>query len=188
MMTDGYYEEVQFCKRMREVDEYHKKKESEKALKEYIEKFFKENKKWMHETLLNIIDDQYRESLLLEVDKCCKGELNMEKNNSKVESKLENLKRNYFINHNITLSSTAELMSSTDYKDRFKAEYYQTKLRYFGLESMIHEYNCGTLRFEPKCDISIYESQLKVMEEYIDILEQRAEIDDINLYPTVYDK
>lgn len=28
------------------------------------------------------------------------------------------------------LNNTVELMNSSDYKDRFKAEYYQTKIRY----------------------------------------------------------
>ena len=35
------------------------------------------------------------------------------------------------------LKDTVELMLSDDYKDRFKAEYYQTKIRYDKLHKMI---------------------------------------------------
>lgn len=39
-----------------------------------------------------------------------------------------------------------------------------------------------TLDFEPTCPIEIYTKQLSAMAQYIDILEQRAELEDINLY------
>ena len=35
------------------------------------------------------------------------------------------------------LKDTTELMNSADYKDRFKAEYYQTKIRYNKLHKLI---------------------------------------------------
>ena len=35
-----------------------------------------------------------------------------------------------------TLSDTFDLMCSKDYKDRFRAEYYQTKIRYEKLHKM----------------------------------------------------
>ena len=35
------------------------------------------------------------------------------------------------------LSDTVEMMNSTDYKERFKAEYYQLKTRICGLENML---------------------------------------------------
>lgn len=47
------------------------------------------------------------------------------------------------------LKDTIELMQSADYKDRFKAEYYQTKIRYEKLHSMTIKYEAGTLDFEP---------------------------------------
>lgn len=34
------------------------------------------------------------------------------------------------------LKDTIELMNSTDYKERFRAEYYQTKIRYDKLDKM----------------------------------------------------
>ena len=35
------------------------------------------------------------------------------------------------------LKDTIELMNSSDYKDRFKAEYYQLKIRYTKLHAML---------------------------------------------------
>ena len=39
-----------------------------------------------------------------------------------------------------TLSETIELMTSENYDDRFKAEYYQLKLRMNGLSKMLVDY------------------------------------------------
>ena len=38
------------------------------------------------------------------------------------------------------LSSTTELMRSVDYKDRFRAEYYQLKIRHEKLRYMVAKY------------------------------------------------
>ena len=40
----------------------------------------------------------------------------------------------------MTLKDTIKLMESEDYKERFKAEYYQTKIRYNKLHEMIIKY------------------------------------------------
>ena len=53
------------------------------------------------------------------------------------------------------LKDTITFMESDDYKDRFKAEYYQTKIRYEKLHKMIVKYEAGSLCFEPKCDIGL---------------------------------
>lgn len=45
------------------------------------------------------------------------------------------------------LKDTAKLMESGDYKDRFKAEYYQLKIRLNGLSEMLKKYKAGTLPF-----------------------------------------
>ena len=47
------------------------------------------------------------------------------------------------------LIDTAKLMVSKDYQDRFKAEYYQTKIRRDKLLKMIINYESGKLEFEP---------------------------------------
>lgn len=80
------------------------------------------------------------------------------------------------------LKDTIELMKSEDYKDRFKAEYFQLKIRFDKLGAMYTKMKDGTLEFTPTCPIEIYTKQLSAMAQYIDILEQRAELEDINLY------
>ena len=80
------------------------------------------------------------------------------------------------------LKDTIELMNSSDYKDRFKAEYWQTKIRYEKLHRMIVKYDAGTLGFEPTCDIELLKEQASFMGRYLYCLEMRAEIEDINLF------
>lgn len=80
------------------------------------------------------------------------------------------------------LKDTIELMKSEDYKDRFKAEYFQVKVRLDKLYIMYAHMKNRTLDFEPKCPIEIYTKQLDAMAQYIDILEKRAELEGINLY------
>lgn len=79
------------------------------------------------------------------------------------------------------LKDTIELMNSNDYKDRFKAEYYQTKIRYEKLHKMLIRYEAGTLGFEPTCPISTLEDQEYYMKDYLKMLEVRAEIEKIEL-------
>ena len=79
------------------------------------------------------------------------------------------------------LKDTIELMRSNDYKERFKAEYLQAKIRYNNLHKMLVKYEAGTLNFKPSCDISILEDQAYYMGMYLKTLEVRAEIEDIDL-------
>lgn len=79
------------------------------------------------------------------------------------------------------LKDTKELMTSADYKDRFKAEYYQTKIRYEKLKNMCDKWDKGVLEFKPTCPRLIYACQLKAMKEYIDVLEARAEMENVKL-------
>ena len=80
-----------------------------------------------------------------------------------------------------TLSDTFDLMCSKDYKDRFRAEYYQTKIRYDKLHKMLVKYDAGTLEFEPACPITILKNQCSHMGIYLYDLEVRAEIEKIEL-------
>lgn len=80
-----------------------------------------------------------------------------------------------------TLSDTIDLMCSKDYKDRFKAEYYQTKIRYDKLHKMLVRYDANTLEFELSCPIEILRSQCSHMGTYLYDLEVRAEIEKIEL-------
>ena len=76
---------------------------------------------------------------------------------------------------------TADLMNSADYKDRFKAEYYQLKIRAARLDNMIIKYEAGTLNFQPVCDILLLKRQHESMTNYLHILSIRAEIEGITL-------
>lgn len=79
------------------------------------------------------------------------------------------------------LMDTVPLMDSDCYKLRFKAEYWQTKIRYQKLHHMLIQHQAGTLDFEPQCPISLLEQQKGYMGQYLKMLEIRAEIEGINL-------
>lgn len=81
----------------------------------------------------------------------------------------------------IELSDTIDLMSSDDYKERFVAEYLQTKIRYNNLHRIIVKYDAGTLNFELKTPILILKNQKSFMGQYLNQLEIRAEIEGITL-------
>ena len=81
----------------------------------------------------------------------------------------------------MTLTDTVEMMFSEDYKERFKAEYWQTKVRYNKLHKMIIRYEAGTLDFTPTCPIEVLKEQRRHMGEYLHSLEVRAEIESIDL-------
>lgn len=51
------------------------------------------------------------------------------------------------------LSDTIDLMNSADYKDRFCAEYYQTKERYNKLHRLVIKLEAKTAEFTPTCSI-----------------------------------
>jgi hypothetical protein len=80
------------------------------------------------------------------------------------------------------LRHTVEMMNSADYKERFKAEYYQTKIRYEKLRRMCASYEMGTLPFKPSCSLDLLTKQLSAMDNYLHCLEERAEIEGIKLY------
>lgn len=79
------------------------------------------------------------------------------------------------------LMDTLELMSSSDYKDRFRAEYLQTKIRYEKLHRMIVQYEAGTLNFEPNCSLELLKTQASAMGNYLYALEIRAEVEKIEI-------
>lgn len=79
------------------------------------------------------------------------------------------------------LKDTIKLMNSEDYKERFKAEYYQTKIRYDKLHKILIKHEAGTLDFEPTCPIDKLEDQAYYMGYYLKMLEVRAEIEEIEL-------
>lgn len=81
----------------------------------------------------------------------------------------------------MNLSETAEMMNSKDYKERFKAEYLQLKIRMNGLSCMLKKYKDGTLTFTPSCSFDLLSAQYKAMDLYASFLEDRANVEDIEL-------
>ena len=79
------------------------------------------------------------------------------------------------------LIDTVDLMTSDDYKDRFMAEYYQVKIRYQKLKSILDKYEDGTLDFEPSCSISLLMIQREIMEDYLNVLQDRAIVENIEI-------
>lgn len=79
------------------------------------------------------------------------------------------------------LKDTIELMNSEDYKERFKAEYYQTKIRYDKLHKLIIKIEADTCEFKPNCSLDLLKEQAKHMGLYLYCLEMRAELEHIIL-------
>jgi hypothetical protein len=79
------------------------------------------------------------------------------------------------------LKDTVDLMNSDDYRDRFRAEYYQVKNRYNKLHKMVIKYEAGTLDFDPMVSIELLKEQKGAMGQYLYYLEVRAEIEKIEL-------
>ena len=77
------------------------------------------------------------------------------------------------------LKETVSLMTSDDYRDRFKAEYYQLEARYLKLHNMYE--NWDNLTFKPTCPKCWYEKQLKAMLDYLTILITRSVSEDVKL-------
>lgn len=93
------------------------------------------------------------------------------------------------------LKDTVVLMNSENYKERFVAEYWQTKIRYEKLKSFNNKIEASQrVRFqgnsstvmvtEPKhdCPAEMLCEQQRTMGEYLHILEVRAEIEGIDLW------
>lgn len=79
------------------------------------------------------------------------------------------------------LELTIPFMKSTDYKQRFIAEYLQLKIRLIGLDKIISDYENDSLQFEPVCNIVILQQQSTVMHQYLDILRTRAHFEEIDV-------
>lgn len=93
----------------------------------------------------------------------------------------------------LELKNTVSAMTSTDYKERFKAEYFQLKIRFEKLKSFntkieaarrTNDIFSSPKRLEtPKhdCPEDLLMQQQRTMEEYLHVLKLRAEIEGIDL-------
>ena len=79
------------------------------------------------------------------------------------------------------LKDTVKMMSSEDYKELFKAEYCQVKIRYEKLKYMLERWDNELLNFVPTCPRSTYDMQIRAMSDYIAVLEARAVMEGIAL-------
>ena len=84
------------------------------------------------------------------------------------------------------LKDTFDLMTSTNHKERFKAEYLQTKIRYEKLKAFnnrIEASNYSDNVKEPAhdCPLSLLREQQAAMGNLLRIYELRAVIEDVNL-------
>lgn len=77
------------------------------------------------------------------------------------------------------LKDTIPLMISEDYKERFKAEYYQLKIRYKKLRNMVDHWD--SLQFKPTIGKQLYRLQLDAMSSYILVMEHRAKGEGVTL-------
>lgn len=87
---------------------------------------------------------------------------------------------------NLELKDTAEMMQSADYKERFIAEYHQTKIRYEKLKAFNTKIKAAHMSSKvemPKhdCPDELLREQQAAMGQYLHLLELRAEIEHIAL-------
>jgi len=85
----------------------------------------------------------------------------------------------------IELKETVEWMGSENYRERFLAEYWQTKIRYEKLKAYINKIEVAELMgwVEPPhiCPKELLREQQRRMGEYLSVLEKRAIIEQIEL-------
>ena len=89
-----------------------------------------------------------------------------------------------------TLEETADLMGDPDYKMRFIAEYWQTKIRYEKLKDFCNKIEAGNewnpngpivVAPQHNCPEGLLREQQKAMGEYLHVLEVRAVIEGVDL-------
>ena len=68
------------------------------------------------------------------------------------------------------------------WKERMIQEYQELKGRYERLHRMLVKYECGTLDFQPNCSLELLRRQEYAMVEYLNVLEIRAEIENVDIY------
>lgn len=79
------------------------------------------------------------------------------------------------------LKDTIEMMQSEDYKERFRAEYEQLRIRFDKLNATLNKWDAGTLTFTPTCPRSTYNIQIRAMADYLAALEARAVMEGVEL-------
>lgn len=81
----------------------------------------------------------------------------------------------------VELKDTIEMMESKDYKERFKAEYFQLDTRIKKLEKMVSDWDKNAINFSPSCPREWYDEQLSAMRDYRRVLKLRAEKENVDV-------
>ena len=68
-----------------------------------------------------------------------------------------------------------------DWQQRFVIEYEELANRAEKLHAMLDKYDAGLLDFTPQTPIGVLRAQLSIMCAYMEILEERAEIEGVDL-------
>ena len=95
--------------------------------------------------------------------------------NNKGATKMEN---------NIDIGKLASFKDGNvipEWQVRFKEEYYDLKSRQAKLHKMLVKYDAGTLDFKPTCPVELLRQQEITMNEYMRILEIRAQMEGVVL-------
>lgn len=79
------------------------------------------------------------------------------------------------------LNETSKMMGSENYKERFMAEYYQLENRSEKLDKVLNDSENGKLTFKLSCPYELLKKQSEIMKEYLNILKERAKIENIEL-------
>ena len=79
------------------------------------------------------------------------------------------------------LKDTIPMMDNSDYKERFRAEWFQLKIRHRKLHEMLEKWRNGKLEFEPTCPYELLDEQRHLMWQYMRVLSTRAILEGIDL-------
>lgn len=82
------------------------------------------------------------------------------------------------------LKDTEKLMESADYDERFKAEYYQTKIRYEKLKDYANKIEVEDItgrKMLHVCPLDMLREQQRYMGQYLHVMELRAIIEGVEL-------
>ena len=121
-------------------------------------------------------------------DYCKNAMLMNDKYTHALDEKAKEIRTNYVVLKEkkiMKLKETIELMCSNDYKERFIAEYNQTKIRYEKLKNFCNkievEEMLGKEETKHDCPLELLREQQKYMGLYLSILEKRALIENVEL-------
>lgn len=79
-------------------------------------------------------------------------------------------------------------ITSEDWKERFIGHYWDIKIRRDGLNKMLALDKYGKLDYSPNCPIEILYDSLRALDLYLKTLEERAIVQDIDIWSLPYNK